>query len=156
MDLQSIEGLPIDCWPHFHLSADRSESSSGQLKGDLCLACCWFSRCVGTDPHWWGSACKALTYKVQCLKIVVISREKSRTCCFLSRTRERPVWGSDCMLVQKTMIKNMLKWRKESDTCLTTVCRHRWSREITMKVDKLPELSANTINSTADESHIVG
>jgi hypothetical protein len=28
------------------------------------------------------------------------------------------------------MIKNMLKWRKESDTYLTHVCRHRWSRQL--------------------------
>ena len=26
------------------------------------------------------------------------------------------------------MIKNILKWRKESDTYLTHVCRHRWSK----------------------------
>ena len=26
------------------------------------------------------------------------------------------------------LIKNMLKWRKDSDTYLTTVCRHHWSR----------------------------
>jgi hypothetical protein len=43
------------------------------------------------------------------------------------------------------LIKNLLKRRKESDTYLTTVCRHRWSRQITMKVDKLLKLSANTV-----------
>jgi hypothetical protein len=39
----------------------------------------------------------------------------------------------------------MLKRRKESDTYLTTVCRHCWSIQITMKVDKLLELSASTV-----------
>jgi hypothetical protein len=48
-------------------------------------------------------------------------------------------------------LKNMLKWRKECDTYLTTICRHHWSRQITMKVDKLPELSAS-----ADEIHSAG
>jgi hypothetical protein len=38
------------------------------------------------------------------------------------------------------MIKNMLKRRKESDTYLATVCR-----QITMKIDKLLELSASTV-----------
>ena len=35
------------------------------------------------------------------------------------------------------MVKNMLTRRKESDTYLATVSRHRWSRQITTKVDKL-------------------
>ena len=35
------------------------------------------------------------------------------------------------------MIKNMLKRRKESNTYLATVSRHRRSRQITMKIDKL-------------------
>ena len=34
------------------------------------------------------------------------------------------------------MIKNRLKWKKESDTYLTHICRHRWSREIMMKDDE--------------------
>ena len=34
------------------------------------------------------------------------------------------------------MIKNMLTRRKASDTYLDTVSRHRWSRQITMKIDK--------------------
>jgi len=42
------------------------------------------------------------------------------------------------------MIKSMLKRRKESDIYLTTVCRHRWSKQITMEVDKLLELSVST------------
>ena len=33
------------------------------------------------------------------------------------------------------MIKNMLTRRKESDTYLATVSRHRWSPQIAMKVD---------------------
>ena len=35
------------------------------------------------------------------------------------------------------MIKNMLTKRKESDTYLATVSRHRWSRKITIKIDKM-------------------
>ena len=35
------------------------------------------------------------------------------------------------------MIKNILKWREESDTYLTHVCRHRRSRQISMKVNEL-------------------
>ena len=34
------------------------------------------------------------------------------------------------------MIKNILKRREESNTCLTNVCRHRRSRQITMKMDE--------------------
>ena len=34
------------------------------------------------------------------------------------------------------LIKNMLTRRKESDTYLATVSRHRWSRQIPMKIDK--------------------
>ena len=35
------------------------------------------------------------------------------------------------------LIKNVLKRRKKSDTYLATVCRHRWSRQITMKIDNI-------------------
>ena len=35
------------------------------------------------------------------------------------------------------MIQNMLTRRKESNTYLATVSRHRWSRQITMKIDKI-------------------
>ena len=38
----------------------------------------------------------------------------------------------------------MLKRRKWSDTYLTTIRRHRWSAQMTMKKDKL-ELSASTV-----------
>ena len=34
------------------------------------------------------------------------------------------------------MLENMLKWMTDSDTNLTIVWRHRWSRKMTMKVDK--------------------
>ena len=34
------------------------------------------------------------------------------------------------------MIQNMLTRRKESDNYLATVSRHRWSRPITLKIDK--------------------
>ena len=43
------------------------------------------------------------------------------------------------------MIKNMLKRRKESDTYLATVRRHRWSRQIMTEIDKILELSASTV-----------
>ena len=43
------------------------------------------------------------------------------------------------------MVKSMLKRRKESDTYLATIRRHRWSRQITMKIDKILELSASTV-----------
>jgi hypothetical protein len=43
------------------------------------------------------------------------------------------------------MIKNMLTRRKESDTYLATDRRHRWSRQITMKIDKISYLSAHTV-----------
>ena len=34
------------------------------------------------------------------------------------------------------MLENMLKWMTDSDTNLLIVWRHRWSRKMTMKVDK--------------------
>ena len=40
--------------------------------------------------------------------------------------------------------KNILKWREESDTYLTRVCRHRWSRKSPVKI-KYQELSANIV-----------
>jgi hypothetical protein len=39
----------------------------------------------------------------------------------------------------------MLKRRKESDIYLAAVRRHRWSKQITMKIDKILELSASTV-----------
>ena len=35
--------------------------------------------------------------------------------------------------------------KEESDSYVTQVCRHRWGRQITMKVDTFPELSASTV-----------
>ena len=43
------------------------------------------------------------------------------------------------------MIKNMLKRRKESNTYLATIHRHSYSKQITMKIDKILELSACTV-----------
>ena len=43
---------------------------------------------------------------------------------------ERKTWKGQ-------MIKNMLTRRKESVTYLATVSRHRWSRQIAMKIDKI-------------------
>ena len=37
------------------------------------------------------------------------------------------------IMKEDRMIKNMLKRRKESDTYQATVCRHHWSRQITIK-----------------------
>jgi hypothetical protein len=42
------------------------------------------------------------------------------------------------------MLENMLKRMADSDTNLAIVCRHRWSRKMTMKVDKYLKLSART------------
>ena len=42
------------------------------------------------------------------------------------------------------MLENMLKWMTDSDTNLTIVCKHHWSRKMTMKVDKYLKLSART------------
>ena len=56
------------------------------------------------------------------------------------------------------MIKNILIRRKESNTYLATVRRHRWSLQVAMKEDKMcsfqPALwpsSAEESSSTADE-----
>ena len=38
----------------------------------------------------------------------------------------------------------MLTRRRKSDTFLATVSRHRWSRQITMKIDDLLELKRKT------------
>jgi len=38
----------------------------------------------------------------------------------------------------------MLKWMTDSDTNLTIVCRYRWSRKMTMKVDKYLKLWAES------------
>ena len=51
------------------------------------------------------------------------------------------------------MLENMLKWRTDNDTNLTIVCRHRWSRQMTIKVDKCLKLSACT---EADEDRSAG
>ena len=48
------------------------------------------------------------------------------------------------------LIKNMLKWRKETDTCLTHVCRHYW-RNITMKA-KAPNIHFHRDLSTPSMS----
>jgi hypothetical protein len=42
------------------------------------------------------------------------------------------------ILYNKIQMKNMLTRRKESDTYLATVRRHRWSKQITTKIDNLP------------------
>ena len=44
-----------------------------------------------------------------------------------------------------TIVIFMLKRRKDSDTYLATICRHRWSRQFTMKIDKILELSDSTV-----------
>ena len=41
------------------------------------------------------------------------------------------------LILRYNMMKNMFTRRKESDTYLTTVSRHCWSRQITIKIDKL-------------------
>ena len=49
------------------------------------------------------------------------------------------------MLYRREEIKIMLKGRKYSDIYLTTVSRHCWSAQMTMKKDNKLELSANTV-----------
>ena len=85
-------------------------------------------------------------------------RHESGRCCSLSfiLTYFLSLYLSRFSFYINILITNMLKWRKESDTYLTTVCRHRWSRQITTKVDKLPELSANTICSSDVYRHESG
>ena len=64
-------------------------------------------------------------------------------------------WQRRCRSLKElpiySMIKNMLTRRKESDTYLATVSRHRWSRQIMMKMKRLTQSS-----SSADESHSAG
>ena len=56
----------------------------------------------------------------------------------------------------------MLTRRKESDTYLATVSRHRWSAKIAMKVDKMcsfqPALRPSSAEEedSADEGHSAG
>ena len=47
--------------------------------------------------------------------------------------------------------KNKLIRRKESDTYLTTVSRHCWSLQVTMKVDKMSNFQAALWPSSAEE-----
>ena len=58
------------------------------------------------------------------------------------------------------MIKNMLTRRKESDTYLATVSRHRWRSQIAMKVNKVcsfqPALQPSSAEEEADEGHSAG
>ena len=49
------------------------------------------------------------------------------------------------------MIKNVLTRRKESDTYLATVSRHRWSPQIAMKVDKVCSFQLALQPSSAEE-----
>ena len=45
----------------------------------------------------------------------------------------------------------MLTRRKESDTYLATISRHRWSLQITMKVDKVSSFQLALRSSSAEE-----
>ena len=54
------------------------------------------------------------------------------------------------------MIKNILIRRKESDTYLATVSRHRWSSWITMKKDEPSSTEEEGSSSSADEGHSAG
>ena len=51
------------------------------------------------------------------------------------------------------MLGNMLKWT-DSDTNLTIVCRHHWSRKMTIKVDKYLKLAARTVVFIGDETFV--
>ena len=50
------------------------------------------------------------------------------------------------------MIKKYIRIKEREDTYLTHVCRHRWSRQITMKGDE----NGASARTTADESHSAG
>ena len=54
------------------------------------------------------------------------------------------------------MIQNILTRRKEGDTYLATVSRHRWSLQIAMKVDKMFsfQLALWQSSSSADEGQV--
>ena len=52
------------------------------------------------------------------------------------------------------MIKNMLR-RKESNTYLATVSRHRWSPQIAMKVDKMCFFQPALRPSSAEEENFL-
>ena len=51
--------------------------------------------------------------------------------------RVEPLYKVKHLIYLFNMIKNILTRRKESDTYLATVSRHRWSRQIAMKIDKI-------------------
>ena len=48
------------------------------------------------------------------------------------RGRPRTKWIDKVRKDIEMWGENMLKWKKDSGTYLTTVCRHRWSRQITV------------------------
>ena len=54
------------------------------------------------------------------------------------------------------MIENILTRRKESDTYLDTVSRHRWSLQIAMKVDKMCSFQPTLWRSSAELIWISG
>ena len=54
------------------------------------------------------------------------------------------ILGKYLLITLRKFLTKMLKWRTDSDTNLTIVCRHRWSRQMTMKVNKCLKLSART------------
>ena len=79
------QGLPIDCWPYFHLFADNVKTSSSQFKSNMWAAqkvpnSCWPSRqkillhissypnssqCwVVTSLLWWGSNLRPLNVRL--------------------------------------------------------------------------------------------
>ena len=57
-----------------------------------------------------------------------------------------------------SLIKNILKRREESDTYLTHICRHCWSRKSSIKIDEMAFVSCKSrlTTSTAGKSHSVG
>ena len=54
------------------------------------------------------------------------------------------------------MIKHMLTRRKESDSYLATVSRHRCSRQITMRVDKMYSFQPALTPAMSSDSSQVG
>ena len=54
-----------------------------------------------------------------------------------SRTRLEKRKKKVVKIFPTLMIRNILKWRDESDTYLTPICRHHWSRKSPMKIEEI-------------------
>ena len=73
-----------------------------------------------STPHT-GETCRRCSTEQQCA----------------ARSHHSGLTAGTQILIIIIIIITMLTRRKESDTYLATVSRHHWSREITMKIDKI-------------------